>query len=168
MRKGWTRVLIAATLLAGFGLSFGLGCDRGSEPANIGKTAPEFVVSDGTTTVDLDKLRGKVVVLNLWASYCAPCVEELPSLLALHEKMPRIAIVAVSTDQDAAVYRRFLDRHHVTLTTVRDEAGRVNQLYGTELIPETYIIDRNGVIRRKFISAQDWTGPDIVDYLNRL
>jgi peroxiredoxin len=144
------------------------GCDRGSRPANIGKAAPEFVVSDGVTTVDLEKLRGKVVVLNLWASFCAPCVEELPSLLALQRQMPGIAVVAVSTDQDDAVYRRFLERHNVTLTTVRDETGRVNQLYGTELIPETYIIDRNGVIRRKFISAQDWTGPEITEYLRKL
>ena len=144
------------------------GCDRNSAPTSIGKTAPEFVVSDGVSTVDLHRLKGKVVVLNLWASYCTPCVEELPSLLALHERMPDIAVVAVSTDQDDAVYRRFLERHHVTLTTVRDGDGRVNRLYGTELIPETYIIDRDGIIRRKFISAQDWTGPEIVDYLKRL
>ena len=145
-----------------------VGCDRGSSPANIGHPAPEFVVSDGTNTVDLDKLHGQVVILNLWASYCAPCVQELPSLLALHEKMPQVAVVAVSTDQDDAVYRKFLDRHHVTLTTVRDETGRVNQLYGTQLIPETYIIDRNGTIRRKFISAQDWTSPEIIGYLQKL
>ncbi len=145
-----------------------VGCDRGTRPENIGKTAPEFVVSDGTTTVDLNKLRGKVVVLNLWASFCAPCVEELPSLLALQEKMPGIVVVAVSTDQDEAVYRKFLVRHQVNLTTVRDEDGRVNQLYGTQLIPETYIIDRHGVIRRKFISAQDWTGAEIMDYLAKL
>jgi cytochrome c biogenesis protein CcmG, thiol:disulfide interchange protein DsbE len=145
-----------------------VGCDRNSAPTSIGKAAPEFTVSDGVTTVDLNQLKGKVVVLNLWASYCAPCVEELPSLLALHERMPEIAVVAVSTDQDDAVYRRFLQKHHVSLTTVRDGDGRVNQLYGTELIPETYIIDRNGMIRRKFIAAQDWTGPEIMDYLKRL
>ena len=159
---------IGMLMLATLGSSFGLGCDRGSSPTGIGHAAPEFVVSDGITTVDLDKLHGQVVILNLWASFCAPCVEELPSLLALHEKMPQIAVVAVSTDQDNDVYRKFLERHHVTLTTVRDENGRVNQLYGTQLIPETYIIDRNGVIRRKFISAQDWTSPEIEQYLARL
>jgi cytochrome c biogenesis protein CcmG, thiol:disulfide interchange protein DsbE len=159
-----TGMLMLATLAA----TSGIGCDRGDSPTSIGHPAPGFVISDGASTVDLNQLHGKVVVLNLWASYCAPCVEELPSLLALHEKMPQIAIVAVSTDQDNDVYRKFLDRHHVTLTTVRDEQGRVNQLYGTQLIPETYIIDRNGVIRRKFISAQDWTSPDITEYLKRL
>ncbi len=144
------------------------GCDRGSRPENIGKPAPVFVMSDGTHTVDMGKLRGKVVVLNLWATWCAPCVEELPSLLALQRKMPELAVVAVSTDQDDGVYRRFLVKHHVDLLTVRDADQRVNQMYGTVLIPETYIIDRQGVLRRKFIGAQDWTGADIVEYLHQL
>jgi thiol-disulfide isomerase/thioredoxin len=145
-----------------------VGCDRGSHPQNIGKPAPEFAISDGVQTVDLGKLRGRVVVLNLWATYCAPCVEELPSLLALQQKMPALAVVAVSTDQDDAVYRKFLVQHHVDVLTVRDADQKVNQMYGTVLIPETYIIDRQGVIRRKFIGAQDWTSGEIVEYLTRL
>jgi cytochrome c biogenesis protein CcmG/thiol:disulfide interchange protein DsbE len=160
VRKWWSGVALAGLWLA--------GCDRGSHPNNIGKPAPEFVMNDGVQTVDLAKLKGKVVVLNLWATYCAPCVEELPSLLALQERMPGLAVVAVSTDQDDAIYRKFLIRHHVDVTTVRDADQKVNQMYGTALIPETYIIDRQGIIRRKFIGAQDWTEPDIVDYLNKL
>ena len=156
--------------VAGIALAVGVlsGCDRGSHPEYIGKPAPVFTMSDGVQTVDLAKLRGKIVVLNLWATYCAPCVEELPSLLALQQKMPGIAVVAVSTDQDDAVYRKFLVKHHVDVLTVRDADQKVNQMYGTVLIPETYIIDRQGIIRRKFIGAQDWTQPDIVDYLNKL
>ncbi|HEY0263861.1 MAG TPA: TlpA disulfide reductase family protein [Granulicella sp.] len=146
----------------------GIGCDRGQHPGNIGKPAPQFVMSDGVTTVDLSKLRGKIVVLNLWATWCAPCVEELPSLLALQQRNPQIVVVAVSTDQDDAVYRHFLVQHHVNVLTVRDSSMKVNQMYGTALIPETYIIDRNGIIRRKFVSAQDWTGSEISDYLHKL
>ena len=62
----------------------------------------------------------------------------------------------------------FLVQHHVNLLTVRDADQRINALYGTVQIPETYIIDRNGIIRRKFIGAQDWTSPDILDYLAKL
>ena len=160
VRTTWGGVVLAGLMLA--------GCDRGQHPGNIGKAAPQFVMSDGVTTVDLSKLRGKVVVLNLWATWCAPCVEELPSLLALQKKMPGLAVVAVSTDQDDEVYRRFLVRHHVDVLTVRDSEQKVNALYGTVLIPETYIIDRNGVIRRKLVSAQDWTGSEIDDYLSKL
>jgi cytochrome c biogenesis protein CcmG, thiol:disulfide interchange protein DsbE len=144
------------------------GCDRGSRPGNINKPAPQFVLSEGAQTVDLSKLRGRVVVLNLWATFCAPCVEELPSLLALHKQMPDLAIVAVSMDQDPDVYHRFLLQHHVDLLTFRDEDQRVNALYGTLQIPETYIIDRQGILRRKFIDAQDWTSPEITGYLSQL
>jgi len=161
VRRIATTTLLALTLLL-------TACDRGSHPTNIATPAPQFVMSDGTNTVDLSKLRGKVVVLNLWASYCAPCIEELPSLLDLQKKMPQLAIVAVSIDQDPDVYQRFLVKHHVDLITVRDQEGRVNALYGTAQIPETYVIDRQGNIRRKFVSAQNWTSPEILDYLARL
>ena len=144
------------------------GCDRGSHPGNIGRPAPEFTLTDGAHTVDLARLRGRVVVLNLWATWCAPCVEELPSLLALQRQNPQLAVVGVAMDEDPDVYTRFLEQHHVDLFTVRDPTGRINALYGTVQIPETYIIDKDGVIRRKFIDAQNWTSPDIVDYLRRL
>lgn len=144
------------------------GCDRGSHPGNIDKPAPQFVMGDGTRTVDLSKLRGRVVVLNLWATWCAPCIEELPSLLALQKQMPELAIIAVSMDQDPDVYKRFLVDHHVDLLTVRDEEQKVNALYGTVQIPETYIIDKQGVLRRKFIGAQVWTSPEITSYLSKM
>lgn len=168
MHKRWTNGLLAGCLGLSCGLAPELGCDRGDHPGNIGKPAPEFVMSDGVQTVDLNRLRGKIVVLNLWATWCAPCVEELPSLLALQHKVPGIEVVGVSTDQDDAVYRKFLVKHNVDLLTVRDADQKVNSLYGTVLIPETYIIDRNGILRRKFIGAQDWTGAEIVDYLKKL
>jgi cytochrome c biogenesis protein CcmG, thiol:disulfide interchange protein DsbE len=160
VRRVWASLMLG-TLLA-------VGCDRGSHPGNIDKPAPQFVVGDGSRTVDLSKLRGRVVVLNLWASWCAPCIEELPSLLALQKQMPELVIVAVSMDQDPDVYNRFLLKNHVNLVTVRDEEQRVNALYGTAQIPETYIIDRQGVLRRKFVSAQNWTSPEITSYLSKL
>ena len=160
VRRNWAGLVVAVLAVT--------GCDRGSHPGNIGKSAPQFVVGDSSRTVDLSKLRGRVVVLNLWATFCPPCIEELPSLLALQRQMPNLAVVAVSMDQDPDVYRRFLVEHHVDLLTVRDEDQRVNALYGTAQIPETYIIDRQGVLRRKFIGAQNWTGPEITGYLSKL
>ena len=161
MRTRWATLILTTLALAA-------GCDRGQHPGNIGRPAPQFVIADGTHSVDLHQLRGRIVVLNLWATWCAPCVEELPSLLALQGRMPGITVVGISTDQDPEVYHRFLVQHNVNLLTVRDADQRINALYGTVQIPETYIIDRQGVLRRKFIGAQDWTGPEIVDYLHKL
>lgn len=160
MRTAWISLTLVVLLA--------VGCDRGSRPGNIGRTAPQFVLTDGAQTFDLSKLRGHVVVLNLWATFCAPCIEELPSLLALHKAMPDLAIVAVSMDQDPDVYHRFLIEHHVDVLTYRDEDQRINALYGTAQIPETYVIDRQGILRRKFVSAQDWTSPEITGYLSKL
>jgi len=82
--------------------------------------------------------------------------------------MPDLAVVAVSMDQDPDIYRRFLVQHHVDVLTFLDQDRRIFGLYGTEQIPETYIIDRQGVLRRKFVSAQDWTSPEITGYLAKL
>jgi len=130
------------------------GCDRGDRPSHIGRKAPQFAVNDGAASADLSKLRGQVVVLNLWATWCATCVEELPSLLELHRRMPHLAIVDVSIDQNDVVYRNFLTQHHIDLITVRDASQQLNAMYGTAQIPESYIIDRNGILRRKLVSAQ--------------
>lgn len=144
------------------------GCDRGDHPHDLGKVAPDFTITDGTRTVHLADYRGKIVLLNFWATWCAPCIEELPSLEALHQQMPQIAILAVSVDQDTEAYQQFLTRHPLSFLTVDDPARQVNALYGTSMFPETYVIDQNGRIRRRFISAQDWTKPEITNYLAHL
>ena len=145
-----------------------VGCDRGRHPEQVNTVAPAFSISDGSQSADLSKLRGKVVVLNFWATWCPPCIEELPSLEELQRKMPQVAVVAISTDEDEAAYKRFLTEHHVELKTVRDGQQRVNALYGSFRYPETYVIDRNGMLRRKFIGPQTWTSPEIMDYLSKL
>ncbi len=144
------------------------GCDRGSHPEQLGTRAPMFTVNDGEHAVDLSKLRGRVVVLNFWASWCAPCLEELPSLEEMQTDLPQVKVVGVSTDDDAAAYQRFLREHSVSILTVRDGEQRSNAMYGTFRYPETYVIDKKGIIRRKFIGPQDWTSPEIVGYLRKL
>jgi len=144
------------------------GCDRGVHPAQTGQPAPDFTVSDGATSVHLAGYRGRVVLLNFWASWCAPCIEEMPSLLELHHGQPDLAVVAISVDEDPNAYSRFLAHHQVDLITVRDPGQKAAQLYHSKMWPETYVIDRQGVIRRKFIGAQDWTSPEIRAYLKSL
>lgn len=165
--SGW-RVRARATVVLAACALMAMGCDRGDHPVRIGTSAPEFSVSDGTTSVNLTQLRGHVVVLNFWASYCIPCIAEEPSLMELHRRMPQVDVVAISSDEDDGAYRQFLMANHVDVLSVRDPSTRVQKLYGTIKIPESYVIDRNGVLRRKFVSAQNWTSPEIMDYLARL
>jgi peroxiredoxin len=143
-------------------------CDRGAHPDQTGKVAPDFIVSDGTSTVHLADYHGKIILLNFWATWCAPCVHEMPGLLELHRDRPDLAILAVSIDVDGDQYRRYLDTRHVDLITVRDPDRTAAKLYHTEGWPETYIIDREGIIRRKLVGDPDWSNPEIRAYLSSL
>ncbi len=160
-----TRILSLALLLP---LAAAPGCNRGVHPAQVGKPAPDFTVSDGSATIHLANYRGRVVLLNFWATWCQPCVAEMPSLLDLHHDQPDLAILAVSVDEDPDAYTHFVTRRHIDLITVRDPAESAAKLYHTDMWPETYVIDRQGVIRRKFVGSQDWSSPEVRAYLKTL
>jgi len=127
-------------------------------------------VQDSDRKVVLDQFHGQIVVLNFWATWCPPCVEEMPSLVEMQRRMKAkgVTVVAVSIDVDESAYHQFVKEHGVNLLTVRDPGEKTPKLYGTHGWPETYIIDRGGVVRRKFIGAVDWTDPEVTDFLNRL
>lgn len=146
------------------------GCDRGTRPPRIGNPAKEFSVQDSDRKVSLDQFRGQIVVLNFWATWRPPCLEELPSLMTMQDRMRGrgIVVVGVSIDVDQDAYHRFLKQQGINFLTVRDPEQKVAGLYGTAGWPETYIIDRQGVLRRKFVGAVDWNAPEIVQFLSRL
>ena len=143
-------------------------CDRGSHPSNTGKPAPDFTVSDGSTSIHLASYRGQVVLLNFWATWCPPCNAEMPGLIQLHHDRPDLAILAVSIDEDPDAYTNYVTRRHIDFMTVRDPSKSAANLYHTEGWPETYIIDRQGIIRRKIVGDPDWSNPEIRAYLRSL
>jgi cytochrome c biogenesis protein CcmG, thiol:disulfide interchange protein DsbE len=161
---------LPAALLACLLLGTLCGCYSGSRPPRIGSNAPDFTVQDGQSKVTLSQFRGQVVVLNFWATWCPPCIEEMPSLVEMQRRLKAkgVTVVAVSVDVDEGAYQRFVKDHNVNLLTVRDPDQKSSALYGTFKFPETYIVDRNGVTRRKFIGAVDWTAPEVTDFLSKL
>lgn len=146
------------------------GCYSHGHPPRIGSDAPDFTVQDSDHKVTLSQYRGQVVVLNFWATWCPPCVEETPSLVQMQNRFKDkgVVVLAVSIDADDAAYHKFLKDYSVSMVTVRDEAQDIPRLYGTFGWPETYIIDRTGVIRRKFIGPVEWTSPEVTEYLSRM
>lgn len=144
------------------------GCNRGDHPQQVLKEAPDFTVRDGARTLRLQDYRGKIVVLNFWATWCAPCLDELPSLQQMQQQLPQVKVLAVSIDDDAAAYQKFLEQYDIKLLSVRDGSTGANLQFGSVRVPETYVIDRNGLIRRKFIGSQDWTSPEIEGFLSKL
>jgi peroxiredoxin len=161
------RLFFPLTLI---GLILLTGCYSSTRPARIGKAAPDFVVQDAERKVTLSQFKGKVVVLNFWASWCPPCVAETPSLVKMQNQLKDkgVVVVAISADEDENAYHRFNTKYSMDFVTVRDPTAKIQHLYGTIQIPETYIIDRDGVLRRKFANAFDWSTPEVTDYLSKL
>ena len=148
------------------------GCYTGTRPPRIGNPAPDFTLTDADRTVKLSDYRGQVVVLNFWASWCPPCVVETPSLVKMEDRLKGkgVVVLGVSEDVDETAYRRFLERYNMkpNIVTVRDPSAKTKALYGTVLIPESFVIDRTGVVRRKFVSSVDWTSPEVIEFLTKL
>ncbi|MEZ5352746.1 MAG: TlpA disulfide reductase family protein [Bryobacteraceae bacterium] len=124
----------------------------------VGDAAPEFTVTtEGGKSLSRSAFGGKILVLNFWASWCGPCVQEIPTLDALHRagKDRGLVLLGVSVDKNEKSYRRFLDRHKIGFLTAHDPAQRVNDLYGTYRYPETYVIDTAGNVLLKKIGVMD-------------
>jgi cytochrome c biogenesis protein CcmG/thiol:disulfide interchange protein DsbE len=162
---GVTRTAVVIGLLATL-----VACYSGTRPPRIGIGAPDFTVQDADRKITLSQFRGQVVVLNFWATWCPPCVQETPSLIQMQQRLKEkgVVVVAVSIDVDDGAYHRFLKDYHVNMLTVRDPDQKSPALYGTHGWPETYIIDRTGVLRRKFVGPVDWNSPGVTEFLTKL
>ncbi len=172
-RKLFTGVTLGA--VAGLLILFASPSYKEGQASPAGTVAKSFSFQIGGKEASLSDLRGKVVILNFWASWCPPCVDETPSLNRLQTWIaPRGGMVlGVSADTDTSAYDQFLREHRVIFPTYRDpvEQGRLSQIgldYGTSMYPETYIVDRRGRIARKIVGEQDWTSPQMTAYLESL
>jgi peroxiredoxin len=133
---------------------------------SVGVQAPGFTVQtveNTPRTKTLSDYRGQVLVLNLWATWCIPCRSEMPSIEALYKELgPKgLKIVAVSVDEDGMQpeIRKFVQEFGLSFEILHDQAGVMQQIYRTTGIPETFVIGRDGTIRKKWVGADDWNTP---------
>jgi cytochrome c biogenesis protein CcmG, thiol:disulfide interchange protein DsbE len=149
---------------------------RQGESSVAGKKAEDFAMNLNGKPAHLSDLRGKVVVLNFWGSWCPPCIEETPALITLQQRIAsrNAVVLGIAADDDQATYEKFLREHGVSFPTYRDPGTNedhrspIAQMYGTSMYPETYIIDRKGVIVRKIIGPQDWNSPELLAYFDAI
>lgn len=124
--------------------------------------ATDFTLKDYQgRSVSLSQMRGKVVFLNFWATWCPPCVEEMPSLEALAKAFAGredFVLLGVSEDKGFDEIRRFFAQG-TALTVLLDEDWRVAHEWGTEKLPETFLIDKQGRVRHYIVNKRDWAGP---------
>ena len=138
--------------------------------AKEGARAPEFALTtDQGNRITPDSFGGKVLVLNFWASWCPPCLEEIPSLNRFQREFANsgVVVVAVSIDKNENRYKQFLSRVPVVFQTMRDPNADISAEYGTTLIPESYVI-KDGRVVRKFGNAENWISDDITQYVRSL
>ncbi len=141
-------------------------------PVKVGDVAPNFQLRDlNGNVVSLSHLRGKVVLLNFWATWCGPCRVEMPAMEQLYRTLPRgeFEILAVSTDpQGAVVTRPFQLEMGFTFPILHDSEFRVGLTYGARTLPMTFMVDRQGVIRQKIFGARDWDSPEARELVHKL
>ncbi len=137
----------------------------------VGDRAPAFtIVADNGRQISSADFGGKVLVLNFWATWCPPCIDELPSLDAMARQLaPKgVVVLGVSVDRNAAAYERFRKQAKIGFLTARDPEARISSSYGTFKYPETYVIDSRGRVRQKHIGPRNWLEPELIQSIESL
>jgi peroxiredoxin len=164
---GW----LAAGVLAAGALAW-VFAGEAPEPIDRGSPAPAFELPrvGESGSVSLSSLRGQVVLLNFWATWCKPCEDELPAMERLHRAFAGgdFHLVAVSVDADAEPVQRFRERLGLSFTLLLDTDQRVARAYHTFRFPETLLIGRDGVILERYVGPKEWDAPVYVDRIRRL
>jgi peroxiredoxin len=173
MSKQWIFVgLVVAGVAAGATIMTRVGSEVA--PVEVGATAPEFRAVDlrsGDSVSLRERYRGRVTLVNIWATWCVPCRVEMPAMEQVYRELaPRgFAVAAVSVDEGPPDdVRAFGDQFKLTFDLLQDRSTRIQQLYQTTGVPESFLLDRRGVIVKRVIGAHDWNSPGNRALIERL
>jgi len=171
-RGQWVFVLVIVGLLGG-ALVAGMFLAPALKPVSVESEAPDFAAVDVVTrdTVRMEQYRGEVVLLNIWATWCGPCVAEMPSMQRLHDELGSegLKVVAVSVDHgESDEVQQWIEERGLTFEILHDRAAEIERIYQTTGVPESFVIDREGVIVKKVIGAAEWDHPTQVALMRRL
>jgi len=168
-KRNLLKLLVLAAIVAG--AIFLALQSRRPRPLEVGDVAPDFTLPTLTqASVSLHDYRHDVVVVNFWATWCPPCIEEAPSLKEFAERLrgQGVTVIGVSVDQDKAALERFVASAQLSFPIARDPEQAVAARYGTFKFPESYVIDAEGRIARKIVGAIDWRDPQIISFVGSL
>ncbi|MCG8563833.1 MAG: TlpA family protein disulfide reductase [Desulfobacterales bacterium] len=157
-------LILSLLLLAG-------GCGSSSQIPQVGDAAPDFTLVDRQgKSWTLSQLRGQVVFVNFWATWCPPCQKELPSMERLHAQMPGegFKMLALLSNDKPELADFVVEQKKLTFPVLPDDEGLAGLAYGVTGLPETFIIDKQGVIRHKVLGGAEWDDPDTVAFIAEL
>lgn len=138
---------------------------------SVGQQAPDFTIKDENgKQVKLSDFRGKLVFLNFWATWCAPCIEEMPEMDTLNQKFKdrKFQMMAVSVDNNWEVVKDFYNKHNLEIPTYLDPGQQIRNSYKVRGYPETFILDRNGSVLKYIIGPQRWSDPKMMATIEAL
>jgi len=138
--------------------------------AAVGKPAPDFDTVDMQGNArSLSDLRGKVVFVNFWATWCSSCREEMPSMQRLYEKMPKdkFEMIGLFNSDKHEFAKKFISDLGLTFPIWSDKSNIIGARYGLSVLPATLIVDKQGVIREKFIGPNEWDTPETIKMLTK-
>ena len=173
-------LLGAAVLVAGIVLVF--RSDVGAPPVVRGSAAPDFDLpkletvlaaspqSSGSQRLSLQDLRGQVVLVNFWASWCEPCEREMPAMERLYASLPgdAFALVAIAIDENPEDVVAFQERMRLSFPILLDPSGRIYATYQTMGVPESLLIDAEGRIVERYVGPREWDAPEYEDRIRAL
>lgn len=139
-------------------------------PPVVGNQAPDFTLTDiEGRTWTLSQLKGQVVFLNFWATWCPPCVSEMPAMQNLYKTLPQdqFKMLAVLYSDEANNAVNFAKKLDITLPILVDEGNQVGMNYGLTGVPETFILDKKGIIREKFRGPAEWDSADAIHMIRQ-
>lgn len=171
MKTATDRILLGLVLVLGVSLAWVVSGTLNDHIIRVGDTAPDFkVVTESGRTVTPESFGGKLLVLNFWASWCQPCLQEVPSLEVFSRQFAPegVVVLGVSVDKNEKLYHQFLQQFPVTFQVARDPSWDIAANYGTFQLPETYIIDSSGKVVQKVIAAQNWMNPEFVQSIKKM
>ncbi len=168
----WVLPALALVLVFAYGFLTREPADSGDTAPRIGKPLADFTLPDlQGRLVQLTALRGKVVFVNVWATWCPPCVEEMPTIQQLYERLhgQGLEIFAVSLDNlGAQIVVPFMQSRRLSFPTLLDTKNLVQRLYRTTGVPESFVVDKRGILVDKVVGPRDWVHPQIIAQFERL
>jgi peroxiredoxin len=168
----WLLPVLVVVLILAYGALTRMSDEKAGNLPQVGQPLADFALTDlQGNTVQLSALRGNVVFINVWATWCQPCIDEMPTIERLYNQLHArgLEVVTISLDPlGAQVIEPFMRRYRLTFPVLLDVKSQMERLYGTTGVPESFIVDKQGRLVEKVVGPRDWSSPQMLALFERL